>query len=139
MSTFDPLRTLPLETDIHELTIEFEVAGKATKKVAKVRQSGGTNMSVIAALALMLAQTSPTHAVASTPKSKGLGSGPHTLLILNQRSGSSNKIEYRTGPACQKALDAIEEQSFPPTRAAPTNGVPQMPRMTSFEMFCVPR
>ena len=66
------------------------------------------------------------------PKSAGrLGPGPHTLIIIGVRENT--KIEYKTGPACQRAKDAILAQAGP--RQLPNGGLVY----STVTVLCVPR
>jgi hypothetical protein len=102
-------------------------------------------MIAIAVMAFGLAQTSPSpdfdamlkgwkRSNAAETASKPLGPGPHTLLIISVR-GPMTKLEYRTGTACQKALDSIDHQNAAPEKPAPSNGVPLRSTMRSFQVL----
>lgn len=93
-------------------------------------------MNVFVALALMIAQATSSpefermldrwnqaNTAANAPETKRLGPGPHTLLVISAR-GPMTKFEYRSGSACQKALDSIFSQTG---------------NWVNFRAFCVPR
>lgn len=67
-----------------------------------------------------------------TPPGEKMGPGPHTLIV-SDRQGMT-RIDYATGPKCQKARDEIRRQTAPP---------PSRPGViygrSSVNAFCVPR
>lgn len=46
------------------------------------------------------------------PKREVLGSGPHTLVIIDREA--ITRIDYPSGSRCQRAKDAIRLQMTPP-------------------------
>ena len=64
------------------------------------------------------------------PKER-LGSGPHTLVISD--GNAITRIDYRSGPLCQKARDSIRRQVATPDTPGRIYGQP------STKAFCVPR
>ena len=68
------------------------------------------------------------------PATERLGPGPHTLVISD--GNAMTRIDYRSGPACQRARDRVRLQ----TDSRLTNTDPRViygpPRVTA---FCVPR
>lgn len=69
---------------------------------------------------------------ADTQAEERLGSGPHTLIITDGEA--MTKIEYKTGPQCQRARDAVRKQVAPPSdKAGRIYGPPRV------KAFCVPR
>lgn len=95
-------------------------------------------MILLAALALAQAPPPPPpgfildpYDAISDPAPERLGPGPHTLVI-SSRSGIA-RMDYRTGPQCQRARDAALRQ----LRPAPRPGVIYGPPST--HVFCVPR
>ena len=64
--------------------------------------------------------------------SERLSSGPHTLMISDGQAIA--RTEYRTGPACMKARDAVRRQVAQPADT-PTKiyGPPRV------QAFCAPR
>lgn len=65
---------------------------------------------------------------------KPLGAGPHTLVISD--GASMTKIEYKTGPACQKARDAVRIQTDGRLTNRNPNVIYGPPKVSA---FCVPR
>ena len=61
-----------------------------------------------------------------------LGPGPHTLVVSD--GAAMTRMEYRTGPLCERARNAIERQVANP---ADTPNVIHGPPRT--KAFCVPR
>jgi hypothetical protein len=61
-----------------------------------------------------------------------LGPGPYTLVIVDR--DAMTRIDYKTGPACQKARDEVRRQVAPPPN---TRNVIYGPPTT--KAFCVPR
>lgn len=64
-------------------------------------------------------------------KPEVLGNGPHTLVISDRNA--MTRMEYKTGPQCAKARDAIVKQVTPQPRPGIIPGPP------SVKAFCVPR
>lgn len=92
---------------------------------------------MIAALFLLLQpQGQPWRGYAQdpivAPAPERLGPGPHTLVITD--GNSMTRIDYRTGPLCQRARDEIRRQVAPPPS---TQRVIYGPPAT--RAFCVPR
>lgn len=87
-------------------------------------------MKTIAILLLMQAQ--PNYFDRFDPPTEKLGPGPHTLVISNGKT--MTRIDYKTGPACQKARDETRRQMAPPPSSS---GVIYGP--SSVKAFCVPR
>lgn len=67
---------------------------------------------------------------APRPAPERLGPGPHTLVISGQ---PPIKIDYKTGPACQKARDEVRRQLL-----QSINGGPR-PIVSGTSAVCVPR
>lgn len=66
------------------------------------------------------------------PQEEKMGPGPHTLVISD--GAAVTRMDYKTGPSCQKARDAIRRQVAPPPS---TPGIIYgRPRTKA---FCVPR
>ncbi len=61
-----------------------------------------------------------------------LGPGPHTLIVSD--SSAMTRMDYKTGTACQRALDAVKRQVAPPPNTK--NIIYGPPRITA---VCVPR
>lgn len=61
-----------------------------------------------------------------------LGPGPHTLVISDGKA--MTRIDYRTGPACQKARDEVRRQVLPAAGDGWTIYAP-----LSVAALCVPR
>lgn len=61
-----------------------------------------------------------------------LGPGPHTLVIAD--GTAITRINYRSGPLCQRARDTIRRQVSPPPNTRNVIYGPSMMRA-----FCVPR
>lgn len=85
---------------------------------------------MIVIAALMLAQSEPWWN--DYPTVEELGRGPHTLVISD--GSAMTRIEYKTGPACQRARDEVRRQVAPP-RSTP--GIIYGPPST--KAMCVPR
>ena len=71
------------------------------------------------------------------PKREILGKEPHTLVISDGQAMKS--MEYRSGPACQRARDSVRRQlslRAPATGSAGVVVAISPPRVT---VFCVPR
>lgn len=108
-------------------------------------------------LALMLAQTQPTPCPAGKteckpwerqwsndpvvkpnpfdrfdPQPHQLGPGPHTLIISD--GSAITRMDYKTGPLCQRARNEVQRQVAPPPD---TVGRIYGPART--KAFCVPR
>jgi len=66
------------------------------------------------------------------PVPERLGPGPHTLVV-SDRQGMT-KMDYATGPKCQRARDAVRKQTAPPPNTASVIHGP-----SSVKAFCVPR
>lgn len=61
-----------------------------------------------------------------------LGPGPHTLIVSD--GNTMTRIDYRTGSACQKALNSVQRQVAPPANTK--NIIYGPPRISA---VCVPR
>lgn len=64
------------------------------------------------------------------PKPERLGPGPHTLLISSSKG--MTRIDYKSGPLCQKARDSVREQDI----NQPSKGAFRVSALTA---VCVPR
>lgn len=64
-----------------------------------------------------------------TPK-ESFGPGPHVLMIAD--GAAITRVNYKTGPACAKARDAVRRQQIVP---ATPGFIPGPPRVKA---FCVP-
>ncbi len=81
----------------------------------------------VAAAVLLLLQV--TGGVSGAEKA---GPGPHTLIISDGKG--MTRMDYKTGPACQKARDEVRRQVAPPANTPSViYGRP------SVKAFCVPR
>lgn len=65
------------------------------------------------------------------PKLERLGPGPHTLVISGRNTVT--RIDYKTGPQCQRARDSARRQSLEPA----ANGL--APITSAITVICVPR
>ncbi len=65
------------------------------------------------------------------PKLERLGPGPHTLVISGPNTVT--RIDYKTGPQCQRARDSARRQSLEPA----ANGL--RPIVSAIVVICVPR
>jgi hypothetical protein len=81
---------------------------------------------------LLLLQATPGPWDKYAPVAEKLGPGPHTLVITDGKG--MTRIDYKTGPACQKARDETRRQVAPPPSSS---GVYYGP--PSVKVFCVPR
>lgn len=61
-------------------------------------------MSILAVMSLLIFPPDPAYLDATT-----LGPGPHTLVI--SEGLKVTRIDYETGPACQKARDEVLKKS----------------------------
>lgn len=61
-----------------------------------------------------------------------LGSGPHTLIVSD--GSAMTRMDYRTGTACQRAMDSVTRQVAPLPNTK--NIIYGPPRITA---VCVPR
>lgn len=66
------------------------------------------------------------------PIPERLAPGPHTLVIAD--GTAMTRMDYKSGPACQRARDAVRRQAAPPPN---TKGIIYGPPRTT--AFCVPR
>jgi len=85
---------------------------------------------IVAAFLLMLQSAPPPPppiAVPNTPEQ--FGPGPHTLIISDGKG--MTQLDYKTGRACQVALEEIRKQVAPPHTAH--YGI------SAVKTFCVPR
>lgn len=66
------------------------------------------------------------------PVAEKLGAGPHTLVVSD--GSAMTRIDYKTGPLCMKARDAIRRQvASPPDTPGRIYGPPRT------RAFCIPR
>lgn len=77
-------------------------------------------------------EPNPFEKYRTKPQPERLGAGPHTLVI-SDRDGMT-RIDYATGPKCQRARDEIRRQTAPPPNTATVIYGP-----SSVKAFCVPR
>lgn len=61
-----------------------------------------------------------------------LGPGPHTLIVSD--GNAMTRMDYKTGSACQKALNSVQRQVAPPANTK--NIIYGPPRISA---VCVPR
>lgn len=91
-------------------------------------------MTFLALLFLMQSGSEPWKPWQSDPVGdyrERLGPGPHTLVISD--GSAITRIDYKTGPACQKARDEVRRQAMP----SPQRGlIVPIPRI---QAVCVPR
>lgn len=87
---------------------------------------------MISAAFLLLLQVQPNPFDRFDAKPERLGPGPHTLVISDGKG--MTRIDYKTGPGCQKARDETRRQVAPPPSSS---GVYYGP--PSVKAFCVPR
>lgn len=83
-----------------------------------------------AILILLQAQAGPWEKYAPVPEQ--LGPGPHTLIVSDGKG--MTRIDYKSGPACQKARDEVRRQvAPPPSSPGVIYGAPTV------RAFCVPK
>lgn len=61
-----------------------------------------------------------------------LGPGAHTLIVSD--GSAMTRMEYKSGPSCQRAMDAVQRQVAPPQNTK--NIIYGPPRISA---VCVPR
>lgn len=91
-------------------------------------------MSILILTLLLQSQANPFEkyrAAAQTETVEQLGPGAHTLVISD--GSAITRMEYKTGPACQKARDEVRRQATPQTRPGVIYGLPRI------QAVCVPR
>ncbi len=77
-------------------------------------------------------QTAPNPFDQFDSKPERLAPGPHTLVIAD--GTAMTRMDYKSGPACQRARDAVRRQAAPPPNTR--NMIYGPPRTTA---ICVPR
>lgn len=89
----------------------------------------------VAVLLLLQAQPGPWDAYA--PAAEKLGAGPHTLVISD--GNGMTRIDYKSGPSCQKARDEVRRQNAPQPPTQTPGGGYIIPPASRVKAFCVPR
>lgn len=84
---------------------------------------------------LLQAQSGPWDKHATAPER--LSSGPHTLVISD--GNGMMRIDYKTGPQCQKAKDEVRRQNAPGPIIRSEGGGVLIPPPSRVKAFCVPR